>query len=86
MNNEKHGKGTHSTKMDADSLAKNTPNAPISICPICLPKPKNLDFNEKRLHWASIVHALTIHKHLSLKRKTEKDDIILSLKRRPQNL
>ena len=29
LNNEKHGHGTHFTKMGADSLAKNTPNAQI---------------------------------------------------------
>ena len=27
MNNGKYEQGTHSTKMDADSLAENTPNA-----------------------------------------------------------
>ena len=42
---------THSTKMGADKLAKNTPNAPIFICP----SPKVWDFNEKMLHWASVV-------------------------------
>ena len=41
--------------MGADSLAENTSNAPEFICPNCLPKPKFLDFNEKRLHWASVV-------------------------------
>ena len=46
--------------MGADSLAKNTPNAHEFICPICLPKPKALKFNEKRLHWASVVRALDI--------------------------
>jgi hypothetical protein len=30
--------------MGADSLAKNTQNAPEFICPICLPKPKSLEF------------------------------------------
>ena len=35
----KHGQGTHSTKMGADKLSENTPNAPI-----CLPKPKSLGF------------------------------------------
>jgi hypothetical protein len=39
-----HGQGTHSTNMGADSLAKNTPNAPKCICQICLPKPKSLRF------------------------------------------
>ena len=35
------------TKMGADNSAKNIPNATESICPICLPKPKILNFNEK---------------------------------------
>jgi hypothetical protein len=56
---KKHGQGTHSPKLDADSLAENIPKAPEFICPICLPEPKVLDFNEKRFHWASVVRALT---------------------------
>ena len=36
------------------SLAENTPNAPEFICP----SPEVLDFNEKRLHWASVVRVL----------------------------
>ena len=52
-NNGKHGQGTHCTKMDTDSLAENTTNAPESICPI----PKVLDFNDKRLHWTSVIRA-----------------------------
>ena len=36
------------TKMGADSLAENTPNAPEFICPICLPKPKSSEFPQKR--------------------------------------
>ena len=35
---------THCTKMGADSLAENTPNAPEFICPVCLPKPKSSGF------------------------------------------
>jgi hypothetical protein len=42
--NENHGQGTHYTKMGADKLAENTPNAPKIICPNCLPKPKILGF------------------------------------------
>ena len=42
------------TKMGADSLAENTPNAQKFICP----SSKVLGFNEKRLHWASVVHAM----------------------------
>ena len=33
MINVKHGQGTHCTKMGADELAENTPNAPKLICP-----------------------------------------------------
>jgi hypothetical protein len=45
--------------MGADKLAENTTNAPKLICPICLPKPKSLGFDEKRLHWASVVSGIT---------------------------
>ena len=41
--------------MGADKLAENTPNATKIVAPNCLPKPKSLDFDEKRLHWASVV-------------------------------
>ena len=51
----KHKQGTHSTKMSADKLAQNTPNVPKIICPDCLPSPKLWDFDEKMLHWASVV-------------------------------
>ena len=37
--------------MGVDKSAKNTPNAPKFICPICLPI-------EQRLHWASVVRGL----------------------------
>jgi hypothetical protein len=37
--------------MGVESLAENTPNAPKFICP----SPKVLDFNEKGLHWGSVV-------------------------------
>jgi hypothetical protein len=40
-------------KMDADSLVENTSNAQKFICP----SPKVWDFNEKGLHWASVVRA-----------------------------
>ena len=40
--------------MGADSLAQNPPNPPELICP----SPNVLGFNEKRLHWASVVRAL----------------------------
>ena len=51
----KHGQGTHCTKMGADSLSKNTPNALEFICQICLPKPKFSGFLDKRLQWAFVV-------------------------------
>ena len=41
LNNGKHGQGTHSTKMSADSPAENTPNALKDFSPKCLPKPKS---------------------------------------------
>ena len=44
--------GTHSTKMGADKSAKNTQKLSTQI--IC-PSPKVWDFDEKRLHWASVV-------------------------------
>ena len=50
MINGKHGQGqgTHSTEMGADELAENTPKF---VCPC----PKISDFDEKRLHWASVI-------------------------------
>ena len=48
MINGKHGQKTHSTKMGADELAENTPNAEKFICPICLPMPKSLGFGWKK--------------------------------------
>jgi hypothetical protein len=45
--------------MGADSLGVNTTNAPEFICP----SPKVLDFNAKRLHWASVVRVMN-HKNL----------------------
>ena len=54
MNNGKHRKATHCSKMASDSLAKNTPNAPEFICPICQPKPISSAFQWKK---ASLVRA-----------------------------
>ena len=43
------------TKIGADSSAENTPLPHnLSVKFVC-PSPKVLDFNEKRLHWASVV-------------------------------
>ena len=55
MINGKHGQGTHCTKMGADSLAENTPN--LSAQFVCL-SPKVWYFDEKRLHWASVVRGV----------------------------
>jgi hypothetical protein len=41
--------------MIADSLADNTPNAPELSAQFVFPSPKVLNFNEKKLHWASVV-------------------------------
>jgi hypothetical protein len=48
------GQVTHSTKMGADSLAENTPNALKNFSPKCPPKPKSLKFRKKAL-WVSVV-------------------------------
>ena len=71
--NRKHGWGTHFNKLGADSSAKNTPNATKSICLICLPKPKSLEFQWKRLHWASIVRA---HDHSMINRNKSLQKVI----------
>ena len=49
---ENMDKGTHCTKIGADSLAENTPEF---ICQFVCPSPKDLGFNEKRFHRASVV-------------------------------
>ena len=57
---------THSTKMGADkSSAENTPNVPKHFCPNCLPKPRVWDFDEKRLHWATVIRVPEHAKNLS---------------------
>ena len=48
LKNGKHGQGTHSTKMGADKLIKNTQNATKHIWPNCLLKIKNLKFRRKK--------------------------------------
>ena len=50
QNDGNHGQGTHSAKMGADSSAKNTPNVPKVIRPICPIGPKVWNIVEKRLH------------------------------------
>ena len=52
---EKHGQGTHNTKMGDDKLAEITPNAPNIFGQICLPKPKSLGFSKKNFLWVSLV-------------------------------
>jgi hypothetical protein len=47
--NNKHGQGTHSTKMSADKSAENIQNAAQHFGPICLPKPKSLGISKKAL-------------------------------------
>ena len=52
MINGKHGQGTHSNKMGADKYPRiYKPNLSAQA-------QKLLDFNEKRLHWASVVPAI----------------------------
>ena len=55
LNNGKHGQGAQSTKMGADSLAENTPNALKNFSAKCLPKPKSLGFKKKSSLWVSVV-------------------------------
>ena len=58
---EKMDKGltaVHFTKMGADSLTENTPNAENLSAQFVCPSPKVLDFIEKRLHWASVVRGV----------------------------
>jgi hypothetical protein len=43
--------------MSADSLAENTPIPQNLSAQFVCPSSKILDFNEKRLHWASVVCA-----------------------------
>ena len=52
--------GTHSEKMCADSLAKNTLNTQRFIWPICPIGSKVWDIVEKRLHRASVVRGLYV--------------------------
>ena len=51
MNNRKHGQGTHSTKMGAEKCPMPENLSAQIVCP----SPKVWDFDEKRLHWASVV-------------------------------
>ena len=44
---ENMDKGLTCTKMGADKSAENTPNAPQIFGPICLLKPKSLEFPKK---------------------------------------
>ena len=56
--NEKHGQGTHSTKMNWPKITQMPQNVSAQI--IC-PSPKVWDFDEKRLHWAFVVRGLLEH-------------------------
>ena len=62
MNKWKHGQGTHSTKMGADSPAENTPNASKNFCPKCLPKPKSSKFLKKMLSLSVRSLGMTLQK------------------------
>ena len=67
------------TKMDADSLDENTPNAPEFICPICLPMPKSSGFQwKKKPHWVSVVRGYEghhFHCFLSIRNSKKKEYI-----------
>jgi hypothetical protein len=51
----KHGQGTHINKIGAENWLK-IPQRPQNLSAqfVC-PSPKVWDFNEKRLHWATVV-------------------------------
>ena len=56
MNNGKHGQETHCTKMGADIVRLKIPKMPQNLsAQFVYPSPKVVDFNEKMLHWASVV-------------------------------
>ena len=52
---ENMDKGLTVPKLGADSLAENTQMPHNLSAQFICPSPKILDFNEKRLHWASVV-------------------------------
>ena len=54
----------NSTKMGADKLAENTPNVPK------INRPKVWDFDEKRLHWASVVRETRHYADAAYEKKT----------------
>ena len=58
---ENMDKGLTVTKMGADKSFKNTPNVPKFV----YLSPKVWDFDEKRLHWASVVRG-SINKDTNL--------------------
>jgi hypothetical protein len=49
----------HCTKMGANISVKKTQMPQNLSAQFVCPSPKVLDFNEKRLHWASVVRAFT---------------------------
>ena len=55
MIDRKHEQGTHCTKIFADQLAENTQMPQNISALIVWPSPKDWDFHEKMLHWASVV-------------------------------
>ena len=59
--------------MDADTSAEITPNASKFVCP----SPKVLDFNEKRLHWSSVVRVSNQYKKLFLGQTFEIPTIVV---------
>ena len=69
MINGKHGQEAHSTKIGADKLAKNIPNVPKFnvYLPHFSAQPQKFfdDFDEKKLHWASVVRG-SINKDTNL--------------------
>ena len=62
MINGKHGQGTHCTKRVLINWPK-VPQMPQNLSAhIVCPSPKVWDFDEKRLHWASVVRGSNLQK------------------------
>jgi len=59
-------------ELTVPKCAENTPNAPNIICPIqfVCPSPKLWNFDEKRLHWVSVVRELLHCEQKKLNMKT----------------
>ena len=81
MNNGKHGQGTSKSLYQNGcwQFGQKIPQIPQNLSAhfVC-PSPKVLDFNEKRLHWASVVHGLIWESFSILKKWCRITTLLLS--------